>query len=269
MTVYSSGINHKSYTWQLTILCFVLGLILAAAVQTVNQVSRAGNGPHREGFFFGNDSSGLQKLTNDLTKQIQSVQQENSHLRRQNQDLNDQIANRTGAASTLNQELKDAQCFGGLTEVAGPGIQVTLNDNSQSTVNAANPATLVNLVHDTDLEEVVNEMKVAGAEAVAINGQRLVGNSTIRCVGPVIQVNGVPTAPPFIIQAIGDPNALYGGLNLPGGILDQMRGTNPDMVKMVKVPKMLLAAFAGSTQFRFGHPVSPRHDPLATHGDRQ
>ncbi len=263
MTVFSRGIQHKSYIWQLTALCFVLGLILAADIRTAFQVSRAGNGPHREGFFFGNTGS-TGTLFNDLNKQIHVLQQENSHLRRQNQDINDQLAHRTGAASALNQELKDAQAFSGLTEVAGPGVQITLTDDTHQTVSTSNPTSLNNLIHDTDIAEVVNELKIAGAEAVAVNGQRIVSNSTIRCVGPVIQINGVPAAPPYAVQAIGSPSELYSGLNLPGGILDQIRHWDPSMAKMVIEKKLLLPAYAGSTEFHYAHIVPPQHDPLAT-----
>ncbi len=264
MTVYSTGFHHRSYIWQLTLVSFVLGLILAATIQTASQVSRAGNGPDREGFVFGSGSSAA--MFTDLNKQIHSLQSENSHLRRNTQKLNDQIANRTGAASTLNQELLDAQEFAGLTEVAGPGIQVTLNDNSGAQVSTANPVSLNNLVHDADIMEVVNEMKISGAEAIAVNGQRIVNSSTIRCVGPVIQVNGVPCAPPYIVQAIGEPDSLYGGMNLPGGILSQMSQTSPSMVHMVKEKKVILPAFSGDTQFHYAHIVPVGQDPLASTG---
>src|SRR5579872_1733799 len=127
MTVYSSSMSHRSYYWQITGVCFVLGLILAAAWHTVSQVSRTGEGPHREGFFFGNGAT-------VPAKEMTAAQEEINHLRHQNQELNDQLAKRTGAASTMNQELKDSRLFAGLTEVVGPGIQVTLMDSKKETM---------------------------------------------------------------------------------------------------------------------------------------
>ncbi len=59
------------------------------------------------------------------------------------------------------------------------------------------------IVHDRDIREIVNELFAAGAEAISVNGQRLVASSSIRCVGPVVLVNSTQVAPPFMIKAIG------------------------------------------------------------------
>jgi len=246
MTVFSSSMNHRSYYWQITAVCFVLGLILAAAWHTVSQVTRAGDGPHREGFFFGNGA-------NVSAKKLKDDQDEINHLRRQNQDLNDQISRRTGAASALNRQLKDAEIFAGLTEVAGPGVRITLTDSARRDTVPSDPLSLNNLIHDVDIAQVVNELKIAGSEAIAVNGQRIVASSTIRCVGPVIQINGVPAAPPYIIDAIGDQNAMYGGVNMQSGVLDQMRRQDMNMVRVDRKPELNLPAYAGSTRMRYAH----------------
>ncbi len=72
------------------------------------------------------------------------------------------------------------------------------------------------IVHDYDLQLVVNELTASGAEAIAINGQRVISRTAIRCVGPTIMVNNVPIVPPFEILAVGDPGTLAGGLLLGG-----------------------------------------------------
>lgn len=231
-------------------LCFVLGLILSATWRVVTQVSRAGNGPQREGFVYGNGE--------DTAKKLQDYQSEIKHLRDENQALSDELARRKGGVATINQELKDARKFAGLTDLVGPGVRVILSDNTKQSVSANAPYTLQNLIHDTDIAEVVNELRASGAEAIAVNGQRIVATSAIRCVGPVIQVNGVPTSPPYVVDAIGDPNTLLGGLNLPGGLLQQLRQVNPAMVHVERVQKLHIPAYAGSTQLRYGRvPTSP------------
>lgn len=244
MNIFTSSISHRSFIWQLTALCFILGLILSATWRVVTQFSRAGTGPQREGFVYGSSM--------DTAKKLEDYQSEIKHLRDENQKLNDELARRKGGADTINQELKDARKFAGLTDLVGPGVEVILNDNKKQSVSANEPYTMQNLIHDTDIEEVVNELRASGAEAIAVNGQRIVATSAIRCVGPVIQVNGVPTTPPYVIQAIGDPNALWGGLNLPGGLLQQLREVSPAMVKVERVQKLHIPAYAGSTQMRYG-----------------
>ncbi len=242
MNVFSSNITHRSFVWQLTALSFVLGLILSATWSTVSQVSRAGDAPQREGLYYGNSENTDQKLQGEI-----------KHLRVENQTLNNELAKRNGGADTLNQELKDSRKYAGLTDLVGPGIQVTLQDNKTHTVLGSDTLSLVNLIHDTDIAEVINELRAAGAEAFAVNGQRIVVTSAIRCVGPVIQVNSIPTTPPYIIQAIGDPKSLEEALALPGGILQQIQLTSPNMIRVDKMSHLHLPAFAGSTLMRFGH----------------
>ena len=76
------------------------------------------------------------------------------------------------------------------------------------------------LIHDTDLRALVNELNAAGAEAISINGQRIISSTAIRCVGPVIQVNGIKVAAPFSIKAIGNAKYLESALNIKGGLVD-------------------------------------------------
>ena len=64
------------------------------------------------------------------------------------------------------------------------------------------------IIHDDDLLRVINELRAAGAEAIAINGERIVAMSEIRCAGPTLSVNNNRSAPPYEIKAIGNPNNL-------------------------------------------------------------
>ena len=102
---------------------------------------------------------------------------------------------------------------------------------------------------------MVNELRAAGAEAFAVNDQRIVATTAIRCVGPAIQVNSVPLTPPYKIRAIGDPATLSSALALPGGIAEQLKQTDANMIAVAKVPRVVLPAYKGSTEFRFCHPV--------------
>lgn len=259
MTVYSSGMNHRSYTAQITVVCFVLGLILAAAWHTVSQVSRSGVAAP-VGFSFGEGGG-----TTISAKKLLEDEDEIKHLRAQNQKINDQLSKRNGATGTMNQELKDARMFAGLTEVTGPGVQITLTDSLKRETFPNDPLALTNLIHDRDIAEVVNELKIAGADAVAVNGQRITNTSTFRCIGPVVQINGLPAAAPYVILAIGDQNAMFGGLNLPDGVLDQIRRMDRNMVRIERKAKLHLPAYAGSTRMRFAR--TPKNSESDTSKD--
>lgn len=111
----------------------------------------------------------------------------------------------------------------GKVKVAGKGIDVTLEDGAydpkKENVNSY-------IVHDHHVFKVINELYVSGAQAIAINGQRINHNSYIICNGPVITVDGVPFPEPFKISAIGDPDVLASALSITGGIKDQLVNDN-------------------------------------------
>ena len=123
------------------------------------------------------------------------------------------------------QEKEDAIKKGnkiiGLTEVTGPGVTITLSDSKIDRNKALNLSDM--LVHDLDVLKVINELRNAGAEAIAINGQRIVNTTGITCRGSVIDINGEKVGAPFVITAIGLPEQLA-NVDRLGGYLDWLRG---------------------------------------------
>jgi len=105
------------------------------------------------------------------------------------------------------------------------------------------------LVHDGDLIQVINELFNAGAEAISINGQRIVSTTSIECDGNVVKVNGTKIGTPFEITAIGYPEQLA-GISRPGGYLEilESRGVIINLTKQnsVKVPK-----YAGTLKYNY------------------
>ena len=245
--------RHQPFLWQITGVCFVLGLCLGASWHTTSYLSRSGIGNTRAGFYYGTDP----QATKDAAKEAQKYEAEIKKSQTKLTELQNALAKGSDASAALNKDLQETKFFAGLTEAIGPGVQVTLTDSRKPQPFQPPDALPPNIIHDADIQAVVNEMRAAGAEAIAINGQRVVATTSIRCVGPVVQVNGVPKAPPVLIQAIGDPDAMYGGLKTPDGVVDQMSRFDPNMIKMEKKSKFVLPAYAGSAQTRFAHPPKP------------
>ena len=79
------------------------------------------------------------------------------------------------------------------------------------------------IVHNIDLLALVNELNNAGAEAIEINGQRIVNTSAITCEGNVIKINGEKIGSPFTIKAIGSQGLLYGQITRIGSYIDLMK----------------------------------------------
>ena len=118
----------------------------------------------------------------------------------------------------MQKENEKLRAFAGLSEQTGAGIVVTMDDSKKDMGGDKNAY----LVHAEDILKVVNELFVAGAEAVSVNGQRIVAQSGITCAGRVITENGVRVAAPFEIKAIGDASVLQAALRFPGGVVDTL-----------------------------------------------
>jgi uncharacterized protein YlxW (UPF0749 family) len=103
----------------------------------------------------------------------------------------------------------------GLTPVSGPGVAVTLQDAPLPGRGQALPEGTTNddfVVHQQDVEGVVNALWAGGAEAITIMDRRIVNTSAVRCVGNVIVLDGQVFSPPFVIAAIGDQDAMQAAL---------------------------------------------------------
>lgn len=139
----------------------------------------------------------------------------------------------------LLQELEAARAMAGLTPVSGPGVVVELTEPAgQGTTGPLS-------IHDTDLLIVLNELKAAGATAIAVNGQRIVATTEIRQAGTVFSINNTPAAPPFTITAVGPPATLAAALELQGGTLDVLASMGIG-VKVTEVRRVTVPAYQGS-----------------------
>lgn len=120
----------------------------------------------------------------------------------------------------LSRELQEMRTLAGLTALEGPGLVVTLNDSTRPPRTGEDPNKTI--LHYSDIAAVVSELWAAGAEAVAVNGERVVSSTGITCVGTTILCNTKRMAPPYVIVAIGDPERLSADLRQPGGTLEML-----------------------------------------------
>jgi uncharacterized protein YlxW (UPF0749 family) len=101
----------------------------------------------------------------------------------------------------------------GLEPVTGPAVTVTLNDapSLPGKDSAVPPDYLV--VHQQDVQAVVNALWSGGAEAMTLQGQRVISTSAVRCVGNTLLLHGIVYSPPYTVQAIGNPQKLQQSLD--------------------------------------------------------
>ena len=108
----------------------------------------------------------------------------------------------------ISKELANNNMILGKVASIGEGVVITLNDADSSLFNNTFEDQF-KLVHNTDIIQVLNDLKNGGAEAISINDLRIVGSSEVYCSGPFLQVNDVKIAAPFTIKAIGNSQVLY------------------------------------------------------------
>lgn len=134
----------------------------------------------------------------------------------------DALAAATGS-STVARESRRGDALlaaAGLTAVRGPGLVVSLDDAPRPADGqppaSSNPDDLV--VHQQDVQSVLNALWAGGAEAVTLMGERVVSTSAVRCVGNTLLVQGRLVGPPFVVKAIGDTGRMRQALDAEPGV---------------------------------------------------
>ncbi len=219
------------------ILVGLVAIILAASITL--QVRTMKKASSEISFAFVND-----ELKDTLLSWRERYQEAANNLENSNKQLAEarkNAASRTQETEEIAAKLKINNMLLGLTDVTGNGIQIKVED---SKVTLITEDINLYLVHDADLREILNELANAGAEAVEINGERIVVSTCITCAGNIISINGTRISSPFIIKAIGNQETLYGAITRPGGYIQLMQNqTIPTEVK--KVQNITISKYSG------------------------
>ncbi len=222
-------------------VCVVLGVLLVAQFRTQEYIGGA-QLPSRR--------------LEDLSDMLRRSDAERELLEAEVTSLRQQLAavgEGERAAEALRSELDKARMSAGLVAVEGPGVTVVLDDSKRHAEPGESPELF--LVHDDDILKIVNELFAAGAEAISINGQRVIATTEVRCAGPVISVNNVRIGPPYEIVAIGDSTTLDNALRMRDGILDTLRTWGIE-AKVQKMTAVRVPAYKGSLYFQYAKPVA-------------
>ena len=142
----------------------------------------------------------LDVATNEINNLKKDVRIQEDKIKTFKQDIDNLILTNLEIYSSISE----LEIICGRTDVRGPGITVRVADNLTDDPFNINDK----IVHDLDVRMIINNLNSAGAEAIAINGKRIVSTTEVICIGPVIRINGEAVAAPFIIKAIGEPDTL-------------------------------------------------------------
>ncbi len=191
----------------------------------------------------------------ELQAQLNAEKEKNESLTADLENIKAQLSQlregtEVSALMLMTEQLDTAEKLAGTVALTGPGVTVTIKD---SPTNGAVPSES-QIIHDSDIRTVTNELFASGAEAVSVNGERIVSTTAIRCVGPTITINGTRLSTPFIIKAIGDAKTLEAGLIVKGGVVDALApwGIN---ISISHSDKIEIPAYSGATTFKYAKTV--------------
>lgn len=235
--------NNTKAHFMIASICFLLGMLLVAQFRSVQT---------------SGSTTSIQRAQ-ELSTQLKAVTEERDMYKKELLELRNRIEEYESSASEIStlteamkKELEKVRMHAGLLPGTGQGVVITMDDSNLPRQPGEDPNLF--LIHDEDLLKVINELFAAGAEAVSVNGQRIIANSEIRCVGPTIIINSVKLAPPFIINAVGDPEILEAALKMRGGVIESLQVFGIQ-VSIKKQDKVDIPAYTGPIQFKYLKPV--------------
>jgi uncharacterized protein YlxW (UPF0749 family) len=187
-------------------LLVLLGFLLATGI--VQERLREQELPSR--------AAELRSLVDERRRAVEDLSAEAGALTERVADLQRSAAEGSREVRLALEELERLRTTSGLGAVTGPGLIVVLEDSSRVPQSAEEHTDL--RIQDVDIQLVVNAMWQAGAEAISVNGQRVVSTTAIRRAGGSILVNYRAVDSPYRVAAIGDADALRDGLE-EGGVV--------------------------------------------------
>jgi uncharacterized protein YlxW (UPF0749 family) len=229
-------------------MAFALGTLgFVAAAQWNSEVQRTSYTTNAQQALAG-QAVALEQEQELLRAQLASVEAQLAEIQQQSEGSQTALA-------VVNEELAASRLAGGLTAVTGPGVVIEIADSRRVLPAGENPANYIVLADD--LRDLVVALWDAGADAIAINGERLVATTSIYGVGSSVLVNTAFLSPPFRLEAIG-PGDLAARFEVDqaylGRVAQRIDAFDLEFA-MISAADLHLPAFIGSTNFRWAVPV--------------
>jgi uncharacterized protein YlxW (UPF0749 family) len=233
-------------SWQVTLGVALLGLGFLVAAQLASE------GPRVR--YTTQERSPLVETATDLQTDQESLKATILDLRTRIQAAEHAGQGSAALVKDLNDQLQSARIAAGLIPLTGSGIVLQIEDSQEPADPEGNMQDL--LVGARDLRTIVEEMWQAGAEAVAVNGERMTPTTAVIDIGPSILVNSAYLAGPYQVTAIG-PDDLYARLSASPGFVDFLRARAEAWglrVSIAEPESVDMPAFAGTVTLRYARP---------------
>lgn len=214
----------------LGIMCFLTVYLICIQFKTVDNIDVTELETMRE--------NELRTALADWKSKYEEVITEYEATKEKIQEYNSKIEDDEKAGELLADDLENSKMLLGLTDVEGAGVIITITDNSEKQVDS------------TDLLDLVNELNSAGAEAISINGQRIVPMTDIFDVNDFVVIKEKRVTSPYVIKAIGDVTYLQSALSIKKGYLDEHK-TNGYTISIKSDEKITINKYDGELKLDY------------------
>lgn len=173
-------------------------------------------------------------------------------LQKKEEELDSLIKNATANDSNskeLAKKIDNLNSILGLSKLEGPGLIIRVKDGEIQPNSIVPPSNYI--IHDEDLRMIVSYLFNAGAEAVSINGERIVSNTAITCIGSTIKINDEKITNPFTIKAIGKTKLLLGSMQMQGGYLYNLEKDWGISVEYEESDSVTIEAYDGIYKYEY------------------
>jgi len=214
----------------LTLVCLLLGAVLVVQFRTQGNIVK----------------SIMVDSTTEQATIMNGLVASNAALRKEIESLDTQLAqfqsgSQASDMQTLVNDLNHTKIVNGSIEVSGPGIELVLTGT----------------LAPEELQDVINELRNAGAEAIVLNGQRVVVNSAVHQDAAGVSLNGVSIRPPYDFEAIGDPDTLQTAVDRKGGLVPMLVANHPGLqMALQKQDKVVAPIFERKMKFLYAKPAT-------------
>ncbi|MDO4288890.1 MAG: DUF881 domain-containing protein [Eubacterium sp.] len=234
-------IRKRKGSLAIALICIFVGVLIILQMKTVDQIG-------------GSVDS---ERAGDLAAELKVLEDKNQELTDQLKDLQEQLAvyeTSTVGSDEAIQKKKEAlekeKILAGVVDTVGEGLVITID----SEISQSSDAALYSKSSDL-LLALVNELNAAGAEAIAINDERIINTSEIRQAGSYININRNKYAAPFEVKVIGNPQDLSAAIKMRAGVVDTMQ-SNKLKVTIQEEDEVFIAAYDGVVTQKYARPAA-------------
>lgn len=237
--------KNNDATFFIFIASIIIGILITSNFNIQRKTSRVflNAKQYQEDYSYRNT---LVSEVNQLKSKYVDLLNKTSKFQKSNKTDND-------IETELKEELAAAKLLSGETDVEGAGISIVIDDGTDKLngITITSSADVSKIVHNYDLLGILNDLKFAGAEAISINGERIVSFSEVTCSGPFLYINGEEIPSPYIINAIGNKDKLKDYMCANGNYINILSTIRGIRIKVKQYDNLKISRYKGNISYKY------------------